>query len=85
MSSRLLPLITLITVVWLLIFIGSYAIFRLIVPLPNISNSLEGRLFTSIFKVGASGLIVTLWIYVMLKIRNIYVKRRIYSKPEEER
>ncbi|MFQ6135289.1 MAG: hypothetical protein ACE5KU_05700 [Nitrososphaerales archaeon] len=84
MSSRLLPIIVLITTVWLIIFAGSYAIFQLIVPLPDFYPGLEGRILTSIFKAGISGLLVLFWLYLMWTLRNFYVKRRILAKPEGE-
>lgn len=82
MSSRLLPLIALITVAWLMIFMGSYVIFRLIVPIPDITPNLGGRIFTSIFKVGTSGFIALFWLYVMLKLRNFYVRRRLLGSKK---
>ncbi len=84
MSSLLLPIIVLITTVWLLIFAGSYAIFQLIVTFPDFYPGLEGRIVTSIFKVGISGLLVLFWLYIMWTLRNFYVKRRLLVKPAEE-
>ncbi len=83
MSSRLTPIIVLITAVWLMIFVGSYAIFQIIVPLPDFYPGLQGRIVTSIFKASTSGLLVLFWLYLMLNLRNFYVRRRILSKPEE--
>ncbi len=84
MFTRIIPIIILISAVWLIIFAGSYAIFRVIVPLPDLYPGLQGRIITSIIKVTLSGLLVLLWLYTMLKLRNYYVVRRILAKSEEE-
>ena len=74
----------LITATWLLIFIGSYVIFKIIVPLPDIYPSFLGRILTEIIKVGLSGVMTFLWLYAMWKIRNFYVRRRLLSRGEDE-
>jgi len=72
-----------IAAVWLLIFAGSFIIFMLIVPLPNVLPGSAGMFLTAVLKVGLSALLTAIWIYVMLMLRNIYVRRRILSHRED--
>ncbi len=74
----------LITATWLLIFIGSYVIFMIIVPLPDIYPGFFGRVLTEIIKVALSGIMTFLWLYAMWKLRNFYVHRRLLSRSEDE-
>jgi hypothetical protein len=82
MILRILPIITLIFLMWVMIFAGSYAIFRIIVPLNDFYPGLEGRIVTSIFKVGTSGVLVIFWMFLMWKIRNFFVKRNLLYRSE---
>jgi hypothetical protein len=74
----------LITAMWLIIFLGSFIIFQFIVPMPDMSTSLEGRVMTSIVKVTISGFLVFSWLYIMWILRNYLVVHRILLKPQEE-
>ncbi len=84
MSLRTFPLLVLITATWLLIFIGSYVIFKIIVPLPEIYPGFLGKVLTEIVKVALSGVMTFLWLYAMWKLRNFYVRRRLLSRSEDE-
>lgn len=83
--SRLLPILILIFLVWIMIFAGSFAIFRMIVPIADFYPGIEGRIVTSLFKVTTSGILVIFWMVLMWKIRNVFVKRNLlYRKDVEE-
>ncbi|MBI2938066.1 MAG: hypothetical protein HYY22_07665 [Thaumarchaeota archaeon] len=84
MSLRTFPLLVLITATWLLIFVGSYVIFKIIVPLPEIYPGFLGQILTEIIKVALSGVMTFLWLYAMWKLRNFYVHRRLLSRSEDE-
>jgi hypothetical protein len=68
----------------MLIFAGTYVIFEIITPLPDISPTPLGGILTSILKVGLSGAMTVLWLYTMWRLRNFYVHRRLLSRPEDE-
>ncbi len=64
---------------WLLIFLGSYIIFYLIVPM----NIFPGRtdyilIFSnSLLKVILSATLAFVWITIMIKLRDLYIKRML--------
>jgi len=62
-----------------MIFIGLAFIFVLAVPLPNVFSKLIGKVAISIIQVIISGAIVITWLYIMWKLRNFYVKRKILN------
>lgn len=74
---RLLSLMGILGFSWILVFLGSYIIFKLIEPIPDIMPGLEGRIITSLLKVALSAAFSGLWIYIMVKLRDLYVGRRL--------
>jgi hypothetical protein len=64
---------------WLLIFLGLYIIFYLIVPI----NIFPGRtdyvsiFLNSLLKVASSATLAFLWIIIMIKLRDLYMKRKL--------
>lgn|GEM_PF-2299262 len=76
---RLLPLIGIIGLAWLLIFLGSYIIFYLITPI----NIFPGKIdyvyifLNALLKLVLSMALVILWIMIMVKLRNLYMKRKL--------
>ena len=77
MASRLLPLIGVIVVAWILVFVGSYIIFNVIVPLPNFFPGREGFIFTGVIKAVFSTILVIIWLLLTVKLTNLYVKKKI--------
>jgi len=64
---------------WLLIFLGSYIIFKLIVPI-NIFPARTDYISTflnSLLKVVLSATLAFVWITIMIKLRDFYIKRRL--------
>jgi len=64
---------------WLLIFLGSYIIFYLIVPI-NIFPARTDYIsifFNSLLKVALSATLAFVWITIMIKLRDFYIKRKL--------
>ena len=83
MLSGLRSLMIIITTVWALTLVESYIIFIIIVPLSLTSINFGISIMEPVVKTGLAGALALFWIYAMLKIRNIYAKNKIFSKPEE--
>ncbi|MCP8304098.1 MAG: hypothetical protein H3Z50_01295 [archaeon] len=79
MRSRLLPLMGIIGVAWLLVFLGSYIIFHLIVPIDLFPGRTDYifTFFNSLLKVTLSTVLSVMWILIMIKLRDIYIKRKL--------
>ncbi|MGQ9469211.1 MAG: hypothetical protein ACUVTD_05225 [Nitrososphaerales archaeon] len=79
MRSRLLPLMGIISFTWALVFLGSYIIFNLIVPI----NIFPGKtdyasiFINSLLKVILSAILALLWIVIMIKLRDLYIKKKL--------
>lgn len=71
----------LLVTVWILLLAGSYFIFIVIVPLDDFPGPLGG-LMTAIVKVSSSGALAILWIYSLVKLRNIIVARKLFANNE---
>ncbi len=68
-----------IGIAWLLVIVGSFMIFYLIVP---IDIFLGKKDYVSIFlnsflKVVLSAILAFLWIVVMVRLRNVYIERKL--------
>jgi len=70
-------LILLVTFSWISLLLLTYAVFILIVPLPQISNDFTGRVVTSILKVIFSSILSLVWLASLLMIRDYIAKRNI--------
>lgn len=81
MGSRLLPLMGILLIAWLLVFLGVYIIFALIVPVRDLFPGGTGALLTSTLKVLASAALVALWLVIMVKLRDYYARRKLFSRP----
>jgi hypothetical protein len=81
MRSRLFPLMGIIGLAWLLVFLGSYIIFYLIVPINIFPGKMDyiSIFFNSLLKVVLSAALAFLWIIIMIKLRNLYVKRKLLA------
>ncbi len=68
-----------IGVAWLLVFLGSYIIFYLIVPIDLFPGTKDYVLtfFNSLLKVVLSIFLSIIWILIMIKLRDIYIKRKL--------
>jgi hypothetical protein len=75
LGKSVTSLIVLIFIAWLLIILGSVIIFKLIVPIPNITQEREGILITAIIKALLSTMLVITWVLLFIKLRDI-----IFSK-----
>jgi len=82
MPSGLRSLIIIITAVWAITLVESYIIFKIIVPLSLTSINFGISIVEPVVKTGLAGTLTLFWIYAMLKIRNVYAKNKIFSKPE---
>jgi len=78
LGLRLLPLIGIISVAWILVFLGSYIIFHLIVYIDLFPRKTEYIfiLINSLLKVALSAFLSLIWIVIMIKLRDIYIKRK---------
>ncbi|MBI2184834.1 MAG: hypothetical protein HYU39_07750 [Thaumarchaeota archaeon] len=75
MASTLRPLMMILFATWLLILGGSVIVFKLIVPIPDLYEGRIGLIVTAILKAGASVALVLVWVWIMVNLRNLYVKR----------
>lgn len=82
MASTLRPLMAILFTSWLLILAGSVIVFRIIVPVPDLFEGRIGVIFTAVLKALASVVLVLAWVWVMVKLRNLYVRRLL--KPVSE-
>jgi hypothetical protein len=70
-----------IGVAWLLVFVGVFVIFYLIVPI-DIFPGRTDYIFifaNSSIKVILSAILAFLWIIIMIKLRNLYIKRKLLA------
>lgn len=77
-----MPVIGLIVVIlltWILMLAGTYVIFTVIVPLPFLIPAFRGTIAISALQSLAAVLVVLAWLYSMLKIRNIYARRKLWK------
>jgi hypothetical protein len=77
LPKELLHLIGVLTTTWLLLLLGVYAIFALIVPLPELWPGRTGIFATAVLKVALSALVALLWLFAMVKLRDLYAKRAL--------
>lgn len=77
MIKRMLPLMGMLMFAWLLIILGSFLIFKVVAPLPNILPSFQGLLITAILKALLAVLLVALWLIIMVSLTKLYVKRKL--------
>ncbi|MEM1525310.1 MAG: hypothetical protein QW372_02740 [Nitrososphaerales archaeon] len=80
MTYRLLPLMGILLVAWLLIFLGSFIIFKIVAPIPEFLPGYFGVLITAIIKVIISTLLVICWILIMVWLRDLYVRKKFLKK-----
>ena len=78
MIHRLTPLLAILSILWILILAGSYIIFQYIAPIPDMLGA-SGRFYTAVLKLVASGLLVAAWLYIMIRLRDTMVKRKLLS------
>lgn len=74
-----LGLIIVILLAWILMLGGIFVIFTVIVPLPVLIPALRGTIAISVLQSVAGALVVLAWLYSILKIRNIYAKRKLWK------
>jgi hypothetical protein len=65
-----------VLVSWILIFLGIFFIFKIIVPIPAFPGGV-GLWMTSILKASLSVVLTIFWIVIMLKMRNFLLKRKL--------
>lgn len=68
-----------IGIAWLLVFVGVFVIFYLIVPIDIFPGKTD---YISIFlnsslTVVLSAILAFLWIIIMIRLRNLYIKRKL--------
>lgn len=68
-------------VAWLLVFLGVYIIFAVIVPMQDLYPGRTGALLTSTLKVLTSAALVGVWLAIMVKLRDYYAERKLFSNP----
>jgi hypothetical protein len=81
LNSRILPLVGIIGLAWVLVFLGSYIIFELIVsfePFPE--NNHIFAFLNSLLEVVFSAILVLVWIVIMIKLRNLYIKKKLSNR-----
>ncbi len=74
----MLALFTIFTIAWLLVLVGTIIIFEFIVPFHywgGIYDSVAKGIFTTIL-----GLV---WLYALVLLRDVFVKRNILTKKQE--
>ncbi len=65
---------------WLLILAGSVIVFRGIAPIPDLFEGGMGVIVTAVLKAFLAALLVLLWVWVLVKLRNMYVMRKLLSE-----
>lgn len=73
----MLPLLGLLLTAWILVFIGSIVIFNVIVPIPQILPGRGGTVLTSVVKALLSIALVSIWLFIMIRLRDFYFKRKL--------
>ena len=74
-----LGLMAVMLLTWLLMLGGTYVIFGVIVPLPSLIPVLEGTIAVSVLQSLAAALLVLAWLYAILKLRDIYARRKLWT------
>jgi hypothetical protein len=77
MNRNIIPLMGIIAIAWIMVFFGSFIIFSLIVPLPDLFMSRIGIIITAIIKVILSMILVILWLFIMRQLTKLYLKKFI--------
>ena len=65
-----------VLVSWILIFLGIFFIFKIIVPIPAFPGVI-GVWLASILKASLSVVLSIFWIVIMFKMRNFLLKRKL--------
>ncbi|MAH21494.1 MAG: hypothetical protein CMO12_01625 [Thaumarchaeota archaeon] len=74
-----LGLILVILFTWTLMLGGILVIFTVIVPLPFLIPAFRGTIAIPVLQSVAAALVVLAWLYSILKIRDIYAKRKLWK------
>ena len=76
----MLELITIFTLAWVLVLVGSAMIFEVIVPISFWNNFF----YDSITKAVLVTILVLVWLYALLLLRDIAVKRSLFPKKKSQ-
>ena len=76
MSKNMVALFLIILAAWVLIFLGSFIIFKLVVPIPDFEG-FGGAMVSAVLKALLATSLVLLWIFILIKLRDAYVKSRL--------
>jgi hypothetical protein len=70
--DAILPLMAILATMWILILVGSILIFHFIVPLdiPGLDRASLG-----VLKVVLGASLAALWLFIFIKLRDIYASR----------
>ena len=74
-SNPLLLLIVIFTATWALVLVGTIIIFEFIVPFVFFHSLLD-----SILKATLSTVLVVVWLFLFVAMRNAMVRRQLHSK-----
>jgi len=83
-TSTLPSLMLVVTAAWLLIMAGSLIIFRGIVPIPDLFGGSGGAIATSVVKTILAVALVLLWAWILVKLRDAYVRRKLFPETRSE-
>ncbi len=67
---------------WVLVLIGAIIIFEFIVPLQLVMGDYS-LIVTSFVKILLSVVLVLIWVYILYKLTEIYLVRKIKGKKEK--
>ena len=76
---RLVPIILLLAAAWVLVFAGAYIVFTVIVPLDDFFPGWGGTLLTSVIKALLATGLALAWVAIMIQLRDLYARRRLYQ------
>ena len=74
-SNPLLLLIVIFTATWALVLVGTIIIFEFIVPFVFFHSLLDG-----VLKAALSTVLVVVWLFLFVAMRNAMVRRQLHSK-----
>ncbi len=68
---------------WVLVLIGAIIIFEFIVPLQLVMGDYS-LIVTSFVKILLSVVLVLIWVYILYKLTEIYLVRKIKGKKKND-
>ena len=82
MTKTIKPLALIVIVSWAMILLGSFVVFKLIVPIPD-SDGYAGAIASAILKALLATIMVSLWLFILVKLRDAYVGRRLPLRKQK--